>query len=461
MTVLGKALHRFRGFATGSVNHRILYATAVIVAVSFAVKVAMIVKDSVVAGSFGLGDELDAFLIALVIPTFAMGLLTNSFAAAFMPTYIRLREKEGPDAAKCLFAHVIVVNLCILLACTGVLAATGYSLLKLLASQFSAQKLELAYGAYLILLPSVILDGQLSLWRSALNAGEKFALVAFSPILTPLFIIVVLVVFVAGEGVHINVLAWGTVIGCAAELVVLGFALAYRGLLPMPRWHRKMRSASEVLKQYVPLVASAMIMGSAAVIDQAMASWLDSGSVAALNYGIKIPGILTGIGLTALGTAVLPHFSRLVALGDYAGLKHTLKTYARWIIMLSIPSTILFMACSEWMVKLLFERGAFRAEDTALVAQVQQMYLLQVPFFVLGILGVRALIAMSKNHLLTIMAVVNLVVNVIGNLIFMRWLGVSGIALSTSLVYMISMSMIWWLVARNLSRLQPDKRQTQ
>jgi putative peptidoglycan lipid II flippase len=112
-------------------------------------------------------------------------------------------------------------------------------------------------------------------------------------------------------------------------------------------------------------------------------------------------------------------------------------------------------------VRLVFQRGAFQAEDTLLVARIQQMYLLQVPFFVLGILGVRMLVALSKNHLLTIMAVVNLIVNVVGNLVFMRWFGVSGIALSTSVVYMVSMSMILILVARNLAQPQPEKASAQ
>lgn len=458
MMFLAKALGYWRGFATASVNRRIFYAMTVILAASFSVKVAFVVKDVVVAGSFGLGDALDAFLIALVIPTFATTMLTETFAAAFMPAYIRVREHEGADAAQGLFARVIVLNFCILLACTAVLAIAGNLLLTLIASQFSAQKLALAHRAYLVLLPLVVLHGQLSLWASVLNAGEKFALVALAPILTPLIIIGFVVLL--GQDIDIDALAWGTVAGCGAELVVVGVALVRRGLLPVPRWHSTIGPARPVLGQYVPLVLSAMIMGSSTVIDQAMASWLGSGSVAALNYGTKIPGILTGIGLTALGTAVLPHFSRLVALGDYSALRHTIKTYTRWIVVLSIPLTILFIVTSEWAVKLIFERGAFSADDTVLVTRIQQMYLLQVPFFVLGILGVRALVAMSKNHLLTMMSVVNLIANVVGNLIFMRWLGVSGIALSTSVVYMISMSMILGLVTWNLAKLQRDKEQT-
>jgi len=71
---------------------------------------------------------------------------------------------------------------------------------------------------------------------------------------------------------------------------------------------------------------------------------------------------------------------------------------------------------------------------------------------------VRVLVAMSKNHLLTLMSVINLVVNVIGNIVFMRWLGVSGIALSTSVVYMVSMTMILIFVAKTLRDLERTGR---
>jgi putative peptidoglycan lipid II flippase len=108
------------------------------------------------------------------------------------------------------------------------------------------------------------------------------------------------------------------------------------------------------------------------------------------------------------------------------------------------------MAASEWLVRVLFERGAFGADDTAQVTLIQQMYLIQIPFVMVGILGGRLLIAMSKMYLLSIMAVINLAVVVVGNLVLMRWLGVSGIALATSIMYIVSAAMIWVLVNRSL-----------
>jgi len=195
---------------------------------------------------------------------------------------------------------------------------------------------------------------------------------------------------------------------------------------------------------------ASIVMSSTSVIDNAMASWLDSGAVAALTYGSKIPAFLAAAGMTALGSAVLPHFSRLVALEDHGAIRHTLNTYGRWLLILAVPITIVFIAASEWIVRMLFERGAFDAEDTRIVTFVQQMYLIQIPFVMVGILGGRLLIAMSKMYLLTIMAVVNLAVVVVGNLVLMQWLGVGGIALATSIMYAVSAAMIWVLVHRSL-----------
>lgn len=453
MIILTRVLGYWRGASSGSVNWRIFHAMTIIMAATVLVKVAAVAKDIVIAGTFGLGDELDAFLIALVIPAFAVTVLAESFDGAFMPAYIRVREQQGNADAKRLLGNVVVLNFCVMLAVTAVLAAAGDMVLRVVASEFSQEKRELAYSLYLVLLALLVLEGQSTLWGAVLNAGEKFALVALAPILTPLVIVGMLML----AGVHrlgIGALAWGTVIGCACELIVLGAVLARRGLLPLPRWSRSLKATRQVVHQYLPLVASAMIMSSSTVVDQMMASWLDAGSLAALNYGYKIPAFLSAIGITALGAAVLPHFSRLVAVGDYKTLRHTLKTYARWIILISVPIIALLCGASEWIVRAIFERGAFQRDDTALVTRIQQMYLLQVPFLVLGILGVRVLIAMSKNHLLTLMSIVNLVVSVCGNLILMRLMGVAGIALSTAVVYMISMTMIYVLLARNLRLLE-------
>jgi putative peptidoglycan lipid II flippase len=444
-------------FREGSINRQIFSAAVIIGVAALAVKVIAVVKDSVMVGQFGLGDQLDALLIALVVPTFATSVIAGSFNAAFLPAYIRTREQEGPAAAKRLFANIMVLDLVVLTATVLMLAILALPVLKLVAWEFAGQKLALAHQLFLLLLPIIVLEGQVILWGAVLNADEKFALAAWSPALSPLLIIIALFLLVPILG--IKGVAWATVAGFVAELTVLGWVLARRGLFPVPRWHSSVAATKEVYKNYLPIVSGAVMMSSTPVIDQAMASWLASGSVAALSYGSKVPASVCGLGVTALGTAVFPYFSRLVALKDYSALKHTLRTFVILILAISVPATLLLISASEWIVKLLFERGSFTAEDSALVTYVQQMYSLQIPFFLLGIFGVRILNAFAKNYWVMGICIVNLVVNVVGNFVFMRWFGVGGIALSTSVVYMVSMSVILFLVFRILSQATSTKAQ--
>ena len=66
----------------------------VVVTMTILVKLVAAVKEIVVAGYFGTAEVIDAFLIAFLLPTFAVNVLAGSFSSAMMPTYIRVRDNS-------------------------------------------------------------------------------------------------------------------------------------------------------------------------------------------------------------------------------------------------------------------------------------------------------------------------------------------------------------------------------
>jgi putative peptidoglycan lipid II flippase len=140
----------------------------------------------------------------------------------------------------------------------------------------------------------------------------------------------------------------------------------------------------------------------------------------------------------ALATAVLPHFSVMVARHDWTAIRRTIRTYVRLITFTAVPATAILILLSKTLVRVLFERGAFTDADTSLVASIQTLYLLQVPFVMVGMLFVRLASSLQRNYILLVGAVITLPLNVVLNLALMRLLGVAGIALSTSLVFVVS-----------------------
>ena len=191
-------------------------------------------------------------------------------------------------------------------------------------------------------------------------------------------------------------------------------------------------------------------MGGTALTDQAMASALAPGSVAALSYGNKTVALLTGLVTMSLGTAALPHFSRLVARAEWGAIRHTLRTWVRLIAIVTVPLTILMMLGSTAIVRFAFERGAFTSRDTQIVALVQAMYVIQIPFYTAGILFVQMLTSMQRSRTLLWGTSISLPLNVVLNYLFMRRMGVAGIALSTSLMYVVSCGYLGLMLRRAL-----------
>jgi putative peptidoglycan lipid II flippase len=208
------------------------------------------------------------------------------------------------------------------------------------------------------------------------------------------------------------------------------------------------------------MMAGSFLMGSTSLVEQSMAAMLGPGSVSALAYGSKVTALLLGIGSVAVSTAVLPHFSRMVTRGDWSGVRHTLLTYARLIVLITLPLTVVLIYFSEPVVRLLFQRGAFTEADTQLVAWVQALHTLQIPVFVLGILIVRLISALQANRILMWGAGINLLFNIAATYLLMKWLGVAGIALSTSLMYLLSTSFLLYMALRFMKRVTDKSTST-
>src|SRR2546426_1119848 len=416
-----------------STNRKIFRAAVVVGTFTVVAKVGATAKELVVARWFGRGDVLDAFLIAFLLPSFFVNLVAGSFHLALIPTFIQVRETEGREAAQRLFSSVTALSLGILVGLSILLGLTAPYYLRLLGSGFSPAKLALTRDLTYLLLPNVVLGGLEGILVAILNAEERFALPAFLPVVSPL--VAVLSLFAAGKSLGIFALALGTVVGQAIETVVLLWALKRRGVRFAPRWIGLDPNLRQVALHYAAMVAGAFLMGGTTLVDQSMAAMLDPGSVAALNYANKLVSAISGTATLALSTAALPYFSQMVASEDWEGCRHTLKSYSRLTALATVPITLGLVLYSRPLVQILFQRGAFTAADTSVVSLTQAMYSIQIPFYVLGILLSRVVASLKRTDLLMYGAGINLTLDIILNLIFMKLMGVAGIALSTSLFY--------------------------
>lgn len=452
MSHFHRALQRARTWTSGSDTRRLLSATALVGGLTLVARLGTVAQDLFAAARFGTGDAMDALLLAYAFPTFAVNVVAISITASLIPGFIRAKEEGGVASAQRLVSNVLGRTTVVLLAVVALLALLMPLLIPLFARGFSASKIALTLRLFYIVLPVVLLSGWSNLLSAVLNAGERFAITSIVPMVAPLTAIAAVLFGTRTFGIY--AFAAGLLAGSAIELAITGRAVRAVDVRPALTWLPLSSEEQKVMRQYPALVAGGLLMSGSTIIDQAMAASLGAGSIAALTYGRKGVSLILAISSLALGTAVFSRLSTLVARQDWTGVRATIRTYAAIIVLLAVPGTLLLIAVSKPLVRLLFERGAFHAADTAVVAHVQMALAIQIPFYLAGILGVRLLSAMHRNDILMKITAVNAVTNVVLNYVFMKWLGIVGIALSTSFVYFLSMTIVIFAARRQFRLLQ-------
>jgi putative peptidoglycan lipid II flippase len=294
----------------------------------------------------------------------------------------------------------------------------------------------------------VVITGIATNCTAVLNTFDRFAMPALAPVVIPLAVI--FGALTLGGRLGIWALVYATLAGSLLHaLVVVGMMEAH-GYNFRLRWHGMTEATREVAHQYGPVLLSGVVASGGLLVDQSMAAMLPAGSVSALVYGNRFVSVVLTLMAGAVSTAVTPYFSRMIALRDGAGCRHTLHTWVRLTALVSVPLTAVMIASSHFVVRIAFEHGAFTPRDTSVVAAVMTMYAIQIPFFVVSRVYYRFIIAMRRTDLALYCGVLNLILDIVLNLILMRWLGVAGIALATSLWTISTFLFLWYWTWRLL-----------
>jgi putative peptidoglycan lipid II flippase len=413
---------------------RILGTVFVLAATMGLSKAVALSKDLVVAKSFGTSEALDAFLMALLFPALMSNVVAGSFNTALIPTYVRVRDTVGRKSAGELLSGMMGLNIAILATVSLLGLCVFPQLTGLVWPSLSNNSQHLVHSLFIVLVPSIALTGISTTLSAVLNAESSFAIPTLRTAITPIVTLAALIFLRERCGVHC--LAIGMTLGLVFESCLLIFVLQRRHISPWPRWCKPTSEMKEVVRQYGSAAAAAVVLCGTNFVDQGMVATAGNGAVAALSYGYKVASIVLMVGTFAIGTAILPHFSEVVARRDWVGLLATLRRWSRFLMLASVGATILMVIFSGPIVRLLYERGHFTSQDTQLVSLVQQSYALQITPVILGTMVVRMISALRANQLLIYGALITLLLDIGCNVVLISKLGVPGVGLSNTIAYL-------------------------
>ena len=406
-------------------------ATNIIIvgAITILVKFFGFYKEVVIAGEFGLSELLDTFFIALLLPGFINEVFLSAFNSVFIPNYIA-EEKTNKNIAA-FQSTSFVVTIITSLVFMGIAFLFTDVFLELFFSGHSSGYYELIILQFHYLLPCILIWGLTSLISGLLNIYGEFTYSSLYPIITSIVMIVCVIFY--REELGKSVLAVGMLVGSILQLIFLVGIALQKQILKFAVPDFKSSNAILMFKQVPAKVSSGFLTGLIPVTDQYFAAQLIVGSIAALNYGMKIPAFFTTIFIIALGNVLLPYFSKLTIDNPEKSFK-TLFMLNKWIFIVIMSIMVIACVFSNDIIAFLFERDSFTANDTAIVSKIQIIYLIGVPFIICGNLFVKFLTSINKNAFMAYVSLGSMLLNIILDFILMNWVGLIGIALCTTII---------------------------
>ena len=312
-------------FNGASTNRRIFRAAASVTLAGILVKLVATFKEITVAGAYGRSDSMDAYLAAMLIPALLINLISESMNQALVPTLIRVKELEGQQRAQELLSSSMLWMCVLLASATAIMALTARGFFPLIASHFSPAKLDLSVRMFYALLPVVLISGIATNCTAVLNAFDRFAMPALAVVVNPVAIIVGTLLLSGRLGIWAVVYA--TLAGALVHAGIVAGMMESQGFRFRLRWHGMTEATREVAFQYGPVLLSALVASGGLLVDQSMAAMLPAGSVSALVYANRFVSVILTLLAGAVSTAVMPYFSRMIAFEDWAGCRHTLRTW--------------------------------------------------------------------------------------------------------------------------------------
>ena len=407
-------------------------ATLGVAGLGLGVKLVALLKDMAVASRLGVSREMDTFSLAFGFASLLVSLFAGNLNAAFIPSYARLGASCNHSTARALY-QILRRRLGLALGLLSLgLAATSVLWVPWLTPRWSvADQTHLRHLLFL-LLAWVPLAGAALLSAAALQGEERFTAPALLPALSSLAILGTLALSTTRSAFP---LGWGVLIGASAEMLALAWVL--RRYAP-PREAVGSTALREALptvgRQYLPTLAAGLLINTTPLVDYAIAGWLPPGAIATLAYASKVPAVALTLSAGALGTTLLPALSRMAGEEQWAAIRRLVLQASLLAFGAGTLGALLLGACSPRIVHLLFQRGAFGAEQVPEVSGVQVLYLLQLPFALGSTVMVRLISALQGNHLLLWGTIISAMLNVGLDLLFLPRLGARGISLSTTCV---------------------------
>lgn len=428
--------------------------TLVLMGTTIIAKILGFFKTIVLASSYGTTIYSDSYLIALNIPSVIFSAVVTAISTTFIPMYYTV-DNNDDNKEKIKYVNNIlniVIVLSILICIISLIFIKP--LVHMFAIGFKGEALEVTIKFSRIMIFGIIFIGISNIMSSYLQVSDNFTIPGLIGI--P-FNIIIIVSMIISTNTNPYIMAYGTVIAMLSQLlfqVPFAYKKGYK-------YNLYINLKEDYIKCIIKLVCPVFI-GVAAnqvnvIIDKTLASTLGEGSVSALSYANKLNLFVIGLFITSIVTVIYPKLSKLAKRCDLSEFVDVVVKSINSIIILVLPITAGAIVLSKPIVKILFERGAFDIDATKMTSIALIFYSIGMIGFGLREMLAKVFYSLHDTKTPMINGAMSMGINIILNLILVRFGGYWGLALATSLSSIICVILLFNSLKNKIEYLGEDK----
>ena len=392
-----------------------------------------LIRELFIASLFGSTSLADSVNVAFKLPNLFRRIFgEGALSTVFIPIFNEKIEQSNAAARKFtgeIFTLLLLATILLVLLMMALMEPLMY----VIAPGFHhiPEKFNLTILLCRITIPYLVFISVTALFGGILNSVGKFAAFAFVPVL--LNIVVIIGTLFMQQQIQPSIaISISIVLAGVLQVMFMYYCLKRANLLFPLLFNYQDKAVKKFLINMGPATISSGVQQLNLFISQSIASFIP-GAVSILSYADRIYQFpLSIIGVT-FGTILLPELSKIYKTNDMELAFKIQNKAIKGSILLSLPAMIGIIILSHPIIHIIYERGAFTAEDTTKTATAISAFALGLPAFVLTKILTPIFYANHDTKTPLKITIYSLAANTILNLILMIPLSHIGIALGSSI----------------------------
>lgn len=388
-------------------------ATIGLVVLTFISKVLGFVREMVISYMYGTSAMSDAYsmvnaIAILLITGFAMGIMT-----AYIPESMAIEGTKEKDVFTSNLMNIIAIF-------SGVIAVFGIIFTKQIVAVFgggfSSQTKEYTEILFRFVLLAAVFIFFIYIISGYLNTKEFFFFNGTQLVITN-FIVIIVAIISRDNPVKFGM---GYFVAYLVPFILGIYYMKQFGFGYVKKIDFKSERLKRVLSVSVIAFLGTNVIKLNVMLDRIFATSLESGSVAAINYAFTLTSIIPEVFALSMITVMYPELAGLYKLGKKKAFGEKVSKLLQQTIVLMIPVMVLFWTEGDWIVRVLFERGAFDEYAVARTVEVLRGYTLGMLAISVSFIGCKVFFAREQQLVPTLCLGFAVAFNFLSNIFFYK-----------------------------------------